>query len=160
MAFCLWGSQTDEAYSNVGRTIVMQVAALTFGVHTLQFLRRNLTVRFPCAATVPSQEPHCPVSLCCYILNMARPGQFTAGGDAPVLTGTCCFQCLPVEEVAGCQDYSLLVGHDADNVAFAWVQFHLPGVLPFLQRVKVFLKQGLVLLVFNSSVQKLSLIHI
>ena len=48
----------------------------------------------------------------------------------------------------------MLVGHDADNVAFAWVKFHLPGVLPFLQRVKVFLKQGLVLLVFNSSVQK------
>ena len=40
------------------------------------------------------------------------------------------------------------------DVAFAaWVEFHLPGVFPFFERVKVFLKEGLVLLVFNSSIQ-------
>ena len=85
---------------------------------------------------------------------MVRPGQVTVDGDAQVLAGTCCFQCLPVEEVAGCQDFSLLVGHDADDVAFAWVKFHLPQVFPFFERIKIFLKKGLVLLVFNSSVQK------
>ena len=74
------------------------------------------------------------------MLNMGRPGEVTADGDAQVLAGTCCFQCLPVEEVAGCQDFSLLVGHDADDVAFAWVRFHLPHVFPFFAKVKVVLE--------------------
>ena len=58
----------------------------------------------------PLQEPHCPVSSCCYILSMGGPGEVTADGDAQaVLAGNCCFQCLPMEEAAGCQDFSLLV---------------------------------------------------
>ena len=71
---------------------------------------------------------------------MGRPGQVTADGDTQVLAGACCFQCLPIEEVAGCQGFSLLVGHDADDVAFARVKFHLPHVFPFFERIKVFLK--------------------
>ena len=55
---------------------------------------------------IPSREPHCPVSLCCYILNISKPGQVTADSDAQILAGTCCFQCLPMEEVAGCQDFA------------------------------------------------------
>ena len=31
-------------------------------------------------------------------------------------------------KVAGCQDFSLLIGHGADDVAFAWVEFHLLAV--------------------------------
>ena len=69
---------------------------------------------------------------------MGRLGQVTADGDAEVLAGTCC--CLPVEEVAGSRDSSLVVGHDGDDVAFAWVKFHLPHVFPFFERTKVFLK--------------------
>ena len=76
---------------------------------------------------------------------MSRPGQNTADGDAKVLAGVCCFQCLPMEEVAGCQGFSLLVEHDADDVAFAGVKFHLPFVSPFLEKVKMFLMLGLVL---------------
>ena len=55
---------------------------------------------------------------------MGGPEQVTADGDARVLAGTCCFQCLPMEEVAGCQDFSFLVEHDADNIAFALAKFH------------------------------------
>ena len=70
-----------------------------------------------------------------------RPGEVTVDGDAQVLAGTCCLQCLPMKEVAGCQDFFffLLVGHDADDFAFAWVKFHLPHVFPFFKRIKVFL---------------------
>ena len=71
---------------------------------------------------------------------MSRSGQVTADGDAQVLACTCCFQCLPMEEVAGCQDLSLLVGHDADDIAFAWIKFHLPHVFSFFERIKVLLK--------------------
>ena len=70
---------------------------------------------------------------------MGRQGGVTADGDAQVLAGTCCFQCLPVEEVAGCQDFSLLVWHDEDDTAFAWIKFYLPCVFPFFKRIKVFL---------------------
>ena len=55
-----------------------------------------------------------------------RPGEVTVDGDAQVLAGTCCFQCLPIEEVAWCQGLYLLVWHDADDITFAWVEFHLP----------------------------------
>ena len=48
----------------------------------------------------------------------------------------------------------MLVEHDVDAAAFAWVEFHLPGVFPFPERVMVLLKYGLVVLVFDSSVQK------
>ena len=41
---------------------------------------------------------------------------------------------------------------DMNDIPFAWVEFHLPSV--FFERVEVFFKQGLVMLVFNSSVQK------
>lgn len=64
----------------------------------------------------------------------------TAYGDAQVLAGACAFQCLPMEKVAGCHDFSVLVGHDVDDIAFAWVEFHVLGMFPFSQRVKVFLK--------------------
>ena len=84
---------------------------------------------------------------------MGGPGQVTADGDARVLAGIC-FQCLPMEDVASCQDFSLLVGHDADDIAFAWVKFYLPHVFPVFERIKVFSKEGLFLLVFNSSVRK------
>ena len=71
---------------------------------------------------------------------MGGPEQVTADGDARVLAGTCCFQCLPMDEVAGCQDFSLVVGHDANNAAFALVKFHLPHVFLFFERIKVFWK--------------------
>jgi len=52
---------------------------------------------------VPSQEPHCLVSSCCYILELGGPGEVTtdSDSDAQVLASTC-FQYLPMEEVAGC----------------------------------------------------------
>lgn len=34
-----------------------------------------------------------------------------------------------------------LIRHDADDAAFAWVEFYLPGVFPFSERVKVFLNR-------------------
>ena len=39
---------------------------------------------------------------------MGGPGQVTADGDAQVLAGICCFQCLPMGKVAGCQDLCFL----------------------------------------------------
>ena len=57
---------------------------------------------------IPLQDPHCLVSSYCYILNMGGPGQVTADGDAQVLAGICCFQCLPMGKVAGCQDLCFL----------------------------------------------------
>ena len=59
-----------------------------------------------------------------------------------------------MEKVAGCHDFSVLVGHDVDDIAFAWVEFNVLGMFPFSQRVKVFLTLGLVVHVSNSSVQK------
>ena len=37
---------------------------------------------------------------------------------------------LYTEEAAGCPNFSLLVGHNMNDM-FAWVEFHLLGVLPF-----------------------------
>ena len=41
------GSQTVDAYSSTGLTIVLYVAALTVGVHSLKFLLKKPTVLFP-----------------------------------------------------------------------------------------------------------------
>ena len=60
---------------------------------------------------------------------MGGPGEVTAGGYIQVFAGTC-FQCLSMEEVAGCLNLFLIVEHDVDAAAFAWVEFHLPGVFP------------------------------
>ena len=46
---------------------------------------------------------------------------------------------LYVEEVAGCPNFVLLVGHNVNDM-FARVEFHLLGLLPFSERVMVFLK--------------------
>ena len=80
---------------------------------------------------IPSQEPACPVSSCCYILNIGKRGEVTADGDVEELAGTYCFQCLPIEEVAGCQKFSLLVGHDA-NYVFALVHHCSFGFISFI----------------------------
>ena len=49
---------------------------------------------------------------------MDGPGEVTADGDTQVLSGsgggTCRFQCLPMEKVAG----RSVVGHDMDDIAF------------------------------------------
>ena len=50
---------------------------------------------------VSSQESHCPVSSCRYIL-MGGPGEITADVDAQVFAGVSRFQCLTMERVAGC----------------------------------------------------------
>ena len=47
----------------------------------------------------------------------------------------------------------MLVGHDADDIAFAWVKFHLPHVFPFFESQDL-LEVGSGLAVFNFSVQK------
>ena len=46
-----------------------------------------------------------------------------------------------------------LIRHDADDAAFAWVEFYLPGVFPFSESHGL-LEVGLVMLVFDSTVQK------
>ena len=84
--------------------VLLLVADLTFGVHFLKFLHRNRSVWF-------THAEYC-------ILNMDGPGEVTADGDTQVLSGsgggTCRFQCLPMEKVAG----RSVVGHDMDDIAF------------------------------------------
>lgn len=89
---------------------------------------------------IPSQESRCPVSSGCYSFNIGGPGEVSGDGDgdARVLAGTCCFQRFPVEKGVGCQDFSLLVGHTADDVAFAC--FICQACPPLSERVHVFLK--------------------
>ena len=86
MSLCFGGYQTAKAYSKVGCTIVVSDTNLTFGVHCLKFLSQNLTIWLPLN--------------CCYILIMGGSGEVTDDVDAQALAGTCCFLCLPMEEVA------------------------------------------------------------
>ena len=58
---------------------------------------------------------------------MGGPGQVTADGDAQVLAGTCCFQCLPMEKVAGCQDLCFL------GMMWMTLHLHLPCVFPLTE---------------------------
>ena len=71
---------------------------------------------------------------------MVGPGEITADVDAQVFVGIFCFQCLTMERIVGCYGFPSLVGHDPDDVAFARVEVHLPGVFPLFQGVKVLLK--------------------
>ena len=54
---------------------------------------------------------------------MVGPGEITADVDAQVFVGTCRFQCLTMESIAGCYSFPSLVGHYPDDVAFARVEF-------------------------------------
>ena len=68
---------------------------------------------------------------------MGGPGEVTADGDTQVvLAGNC--RLFPVFAHGGSSWMFApfffnvtLVRHDADDAAFAWVEFHLPGVFPF-----------------------------
>ena len=58
---------------------------------------------------------------------MGGPGQVTADGDAQVLAGTCCFQCLPMGKVAGCQDLCFL------GMLWMTLRLHLLCVFPLTE---------------------------
>ena len=47
-----------------------------------------------------------------------------------------------MEKIAGCQDLFLIVVYNGDDVAHAWVEFHVPRAFPFSELVKVFLTLG------------------
>ena len=64
-----------------------------------------------------------------------------------------------MEEVAGYLNFSLPVELNIDAAAFAWVEFHLPGVFPFSESYGL-LEVGLVMLVFDSAVQKAVVLQI
>ena len=92
---------------------------LDFGVHSLKFLRRNPTAHFPLAATSSAwvdQERPLLVMMPRYLFPVFAHGK-----------------------IAGCQDLFLIVVYNGDDVAHAWVEFHLPRAFPFSELVKVFL---------------------
>ena len=58
LSFSRWGSQTLDAYSSEGRTIVVKVAALVLGVHCLKLRRKNPTFCLPLAAILSMCSDH------------------------------------------------------------------------------------------------------
>ena len=112
-SFGLWGSQTVDVYSSIGRTIVTYVADLIFVVQPWKLLRRKPSVLFPLATTISAYS----LSSRGHLWSLP-PGIFWSSpplvvvhGDGRLL-GVCSFVCL---------------------VKFDGVEAHLPSVLPTLQ---------------------------